>query len=242
MVFADMRRRVILLLIAALLIAGAVVVRVWLAAIGSYSDGSLALPLRVASAAALFGGFLLAGLAVAWPMRRQAGNANETKGGPRGGMKTFPNPSSPHPRTYLTALGLTTVGTAVTGGILFLLGQNVWWIAMGGLISLFVAGAWLGWDAREPEPLHGVLLAVLCLGLVVGALFGGELVEALPDPLPGLAIGDSTFFFVLPLLMLLVGVAGSVLGGRIALRRSAKYLKSTGGEAKAETRLDGYNG
>lgn len=58
-----------MLLVAAALIAGAVVVRVWLAATGGYREGSVAVPLRVVSAVALFGGFLMAGLAVAWPMR-----------------------------------------------------------------------------------------------------------------------------------------------------------------------------
>lgn len=70
---AVLRRRVATLLVAAALIAGAVLVRVWLAATGGYSHGFLAVPLRVASAVALFGGFLLAGLVVAWPMRRSIG-------------------------------------------------------------------------------------------------------------------------------------------------------------------------
>lgn len=58
-----------MLLVAAALIAGAVVVRVWLAATGGYSGVPLSVPLRVASAVALFTGLLLAALAVAWPMR-----------------------------------------------------------------------------------------------------------------------------------------------------------------------------
>lgn len=65
---AGLRRRVATLLVAAALIAGAALMRVWLAATGGYSHGPLAVPLRVASAVALFGGFLLAGVAVAWPM------------------------------------------------------------------------------------------------------------------------------------------------------------------------------
>jgi hypothetical protein len=70
---AGLRGRVAMLLAAAALIAGAAVTRVWLAATGGYSHGSLAVPLRVASAAALFGGFLLAGLVVAWPFQRSTG-------------------------------------------------------------------------------------------------------------------------------------------------------------------------
>ncbi len=129
-------------------------------------------------------------------------------------MITSSSSSRPRPRTFLAALGLSMAGTAVLGGALFLFQQNVWWLAMGGLLSLFGGGVYLGWRSREPEPLYGTLLAILYFGLVVGILFGGELAEALPDPLPGLAIGDSTFFFVLPLLMLVASVAGSVLGGR----------------------------
>ncbi|MBI3953960.1 MAG: hypothetical protein HY330_05555 [Chloroflexi bacterium] len=128
-----------------------------------------------------------------------------------------------HLRALALSLGLGLAGTAALGGALFLVQQNVWWVALGGLLSLFGAGAYLGWRSREPEPLYGVLLAVLYFGLVVAILFGGELAAALPDPLPGLAIGDSTFFFVWPLLMLVAAVAGSVLGGQQASRRMAKH-------------------
>lgn len=117
-------------------------------------------------------------------------------------------------RVIGVALAISMAGTAVLGGALFLFQQNVWWLAMGGLLSLFGGGVYLGWRSHEPEPLYGTLLAVLYFGLVVGILFGGELTEVLPDPLPGLAIGDSTFFFVSPLLMLVASVVGSVLGGR----------------------------
>jgi hypothetical protein len=65
----GLKGRITMLLVAAALIAGAVVVRVWLAATGGYRDGTLSMPLRVGSAVALFSGFLLAALAVAWPMR-----------------------------------------------------------------------------------------------------------------------------------------------------------------------------
>ena len=112
------------------------------------------------------------------------------------------------------ALALGVAGTAVLGGALLLLLDNVWWLALGGLLSLFGAEVYLGWQSRESEPLYGALLAVFYYGLVVGGLFGGELAERLPDPLPGLSIGDSTFFFVSPLLMLVASVAGTVLGGR----------------------------
>jgi hypothetical protein len=112
------------------------------------------------------------------------------------------------------ALAISVIGTAVVGGALLVVQDNIWWLAVGGLASLFGGGIYLGRQCREPEPLFGAVLAVVYYGLVVGGLFGGELSERLPDPLPGLAIGDSTFFFVSPLLMLVAGVAGAVLGGR----------------------------
>jgi len=75
----GLKGRIVILLLAATLIAGAVVARVWLAATGGYSEGNLALPLRVGSTVALFGGFLLAALAVAWPMRKARGGIRDTE-------------------------------------------------------------------------------------------------------------------------------------------------------------------
>lgn len=123
-------------------------------------------------------------------------------------------------RTLGVSLGTSVVGTVIMGGTLLILQENVWWLTLGGMVSLFGAGVHLGWRTRQPEPLYGVLLGILYFGLIVGVLFGGELAEALPDPLPGLAVGDSTFFFVSPLLALVASVAGSVLGGRLG--RSTK--------------------
>ena len=114
---------------------------------------------------------------------------------------------------------LSVVGTALLGGPLFAVWQNVWGIALGGVASLVVGAAYVSLRTGESEPVYGALLAILYFGLVVGVLFGGELIEILPDPLPGLGIGDSTFFFVWPLLQLAAAVVGSVLGGR--WRRSA---------------------
>ncbi len=59
-----------MLLVATALVGGAVVVRVWLAATGGYGEAALSVPLRIASAIALFAGLMLAALAVAWPMRK----------------------------------------------------------------------------------------------------------------------------------------------------------------------------
>lgn len=127
------------------------------------------------------------------------------------------------------ALGLAVAGTAVLGGATFTaLEQNVWWIGLAGALSTLGAGGYLGWRARDPEPLLGTLLAVLYVGVVIAVLFGGTVVEAFPEPLPGLGKGDSTFFFVWPLLVLAAGVAGCVVGGRVATRgRPAGRLPRT---------------
>lgn len=112
-------------------------------------------------------------------------------------------------------LVLSLAGTALAGGALVLLQGNVWWLALAGVLALVGGGAFVGWRRGEGEPLYGALLAVLYYGVVVAVLFVGTLTDWLPDPLPGLAIGDSTFFFVWPLLQLVGAVAGAVVGGRI---------------------------
>ncbi|MBI3979727.1 MAG: hypothetical protein HY331_16220 [Chloroflexi bacterium] len=72
--------RVGLLLVAAVLVGGAVVIRVWLAATGSYSQGDLSLPLRAVSGVSLVVGFVLAGAVVAWPVRKPGGPARQNAG------------------------------------------------------------------------------------------------------------------------------------------------------------------
>ncbi len=129
-------------------------------------------------------------------------------------------PASLDLRTYLVALGVSAAGTAALGLPPLLLADSVWWLALASAPSLVAAGFLLGWHAHEPEPLYGALLATLYFGIVAGVLFGAELAEALPDPLPGLSTGDSTFFFVWPLLILLAGFLGSMAGGKAAGWRS----------------------
>lgn len=126
--------------------------------------------------------------------------------------------AAPAWRPFLVALAISVLGSAALGGVCFSLGENVWWLALGSSPPLLAGGFYLGWRTREPEPLYGALLAIGYFALVAGVLFGGELTETLPDPLPGLATGDSTFFFVSPLLILALGVIGSILGGKAARR------------------------
>lgn len=113
----------------------------------------------------------------------------------------------------LSALGLSLAATAFCGGPLLLWQQNVWWLALVGVLSLLGSGYYLGRSSGVAEPLFGALLAIFYFGVVVAILFGGTLTEVLPEPLPGLGVGDSTFFFVWPLLQLVAAVAGSIVGG-----------------------------
>lgn len=113
---------------------------------------------------------------------------------------------------YLVAM----LGTLMLGGGLFWLYQNVWWLAFTGLGMLFVGGWVAGWRARTAEPLNGAFIAVLYFSATVVALFGGELTGWLPDPLPGLPRGDSTFFFIWPLGQLVASTLGAVLGGWVS--------------------------
>lgn len=127
--------------------------------------------------------------------------------------------AAPGAGTLLSALAVSAAGTGALGVPPLLLADNVWWLGLASAPSLLAAGFLLGWRAREPEPLYGAVLGTLYFGIVTGVLFGAELAEALPDPLPGLATGDSTFFFVWPLLILAAGFLGSVVGGKAAARR-----------------------
>jgi len=113
---------------------------------------------------------------------------------------------------YLIAM----LGTLMLGGGLFWIYQNVWWLAFAGLGMLFVGGWVAGWQARSAEPLNGAFIAVLYFSATVVALFGGELTGWLPDPLPGLPRGDSTFFFIWPLGQLVSSTLGAVLGGWVS--------------------------
>ena len=116
-------------------------------------------------------------------------------------------------RHVLVALGVSLAGTVVLGGLLSLSLENVWWLAVAGLVALFGGGFYISRASGVSEPFFGTLLAILYYAVVVGILFGGTLTEMLPEPLPGLGVGDSTFFFVWPLLQLAAAVAGSAAGG-----------------------------
>ncbi len=128
-------------------------------------------------------------------------------------------------RDVWSAYVASVVGTAVLGALVLLLDENVWWVSIVSMAALVAGGFVAGFRARQIEPLNGALLACVFFGTEAAILMIGTAMEGtaigLPDPLPGLAIGDSTFFFVSPLGQLASAVIGSLLGGWWAQRRLA---------------------
>ncbi len=118
---------------------------------------------------------------------------------------------------------VSVIVTAVLGALVLLLDENVWWVSIVSMVALVAGGFVAGFRARQIEPLNGALLACVYFGTEAAILMLGTAMEGtavgLPDPLPGLAIGDSTFFFVSPLGQLASAVIGSLLGGWWAQRR-----------------------
>ncbi len=123
-------------------------------------------------------------------------------------------------RPVFAGFTLALLGTLLVGGWgLAFAGRGMWWVANWGLAFLLAAGALAGYLARSSEPLNGAYIAVLYFGTATLAIFAGEFLGILPDPLPGLPRGDSTFFFVWPLAQLAAATLGAMLGGWAAARR-----------------------
>jgi hypothetical protein len=121
------------------------------------------------------------------------------------------------------ALAASFVGTAVLGAPLYFgLAHSMWWIAVASAVALLAAGFYLGRSTGEPEPLFGSVLAFFYFAAASVILMVGTWIGKVPDPMPGLATGDSTFFFVWPLLMLVAGVVGTIVGGRAVVRSAQK--------------------
>lgn len=116
--------------------------------------------------------------------------------------------------------GIALLGTLAAGGLgLSALGEGMWWVAGWGTVFLLVGGFVAGAVARTAEPLNGAFIAVFYFGTTVTVVFVGEFLAVLPDPLPGLPHGDSTFYFVWPLGQAVAATAGATLGGWLFTRR-----------------------
>ncbi len=143
-------------------------------------------------------------------------------------------------RDVWSGYAVSVIAVAVLGGPVLLLDENVWWISIVSMVALVAGGSVAGLRARQIEPLNGALLACVFFGTEAAILMLGTAMEGtavgLPDPLPGLAIGDSTFFFVSPLGQLASAVLGSILGGWWAHRTLAP--QPAGGEALSSASAD----
>jgi hypothetical protein len=119
-----------------------------------------------------------------------------------------------------TGYAIALLGTLAAGTWAFAFaGKGTWWAANLGALSLFCGAMVTGYRARTAEPLNGAFIAVFYFSTATLVIFSGEFLGVLPDPLPGLPRGDSTFFFVWPLEQLIAATVGSMLGGWLAARR-----------------------
>jgi hypothetical protein len=115
-----------------------------------------------------------------------------------------------------TGFAIALLGTLAAGTWAFAFaGKGTWWAANIGTLCLFCGAVVTGYRARTAEPLNGAFIAVFYFGAVALVIFSAEFFRVMPDPLPGLPRGDSTFFFVWPLAQLAAGTLGAVAGGRL---------------------------
>lgn len=123
-----------------------------------------------------------------------------------------------HWNAVANGYGLALAGTLVLGLALFLWDPNVWWIALAGVVFLYGGGLLAAFRAGSPEPLNGALVGLAYFTTVAVVVFAGAVTDALPDPLPGLPKGDSTFFMAWPLGQVAASTLGA-LSSRWALAR-----------------------
>lgn len=116
---------------------------------------------------------------------------------------------------YLISLSLTVV----VGIPLFLATENTWLLAPAGLGGLLIGGFVVGRAVgANLAIINGALMATLYYLTLALAFFMASFAELLPEPLPGLPQGDSTFYFAWPLAQFVVGLASAAVGSRFALK------------------------
>lgn len=118
-----------------------------------------------------------------------------------------------------TGYAIAAMGTLLAGAWgLASAGKGMWWVANAGVCFLVVGGLAASVLAKTAEPLNGAFIAVLYFATFTLIIFVGEFLALLPDPLPGLPRGDSTFYFVWPLAQLAAATVGAVAGGWLHAR------------------------
>ena len=122
-----------------------------------------------------------------------------------------------------TGFAIALLGTLAAGAwALAFAGKGTWWAANIATLCLFCGAVVTGYRACTAEPLNGAFIAVFYFGAVALVIFGAEFLKVMPDPLPGLPRGDSTFFFVWPLAQLAASTLGAMLGGWLWTRRNRR--------------------
>src|SRR3990170_6002131 len=122
-----------------------------------------------------------------------------------------------------TGFAIALLGTLAAGTWAFAFsGKGTWWAANIGTLCLFCGAVVTGYRARTAEPLNGAFIAVFYFGAVALVIFSAEFLKIMPDPLPGLPRGDSTFFFVWPLAQLAASTLGAIVGGVLWARRNPR--------------------
>lgn len=124
------------------------------------------------------------------------------------------NPKDINWRAIWKGYALSVAGTLVLGLALFLLEPNAWLVAAAGTLSLFAGGFLAARKAGTAEVLNGAFVGLVYFTTVVVIVFAGAILDILPDPIPGLPKGDSTFFMAWPLLQLLAVSIGAMVAGR----------------------------
>ena len=128
----------------------------------------------------------------------------------------------PEIRWKTVGLGYATglLGTLVIGLPLLLIMGKSWMMALAGSASLLVGGLLVGRRVTSSVAVvNGALMAILYNLSVAIFFFVGSFLEVLPEPLPGLPQGDSTFFFAWPLAQFVIGIVSAIVGSRIFANR-----------------------
>lgn len=118
-----------------------------------------------------------------------------------------------HWREIFLGFGLSLTITLLVGIPLTFSFGTSWAFAWTGTASIFISAIVVARLAKTGELLNGAMLSVLYFATVAMVYLGGQTLELLPDPLPGLPADDSTFFFVWPLAQIIAGTLGSFIGG-----------------------------
>jgi hypothetical protein len=127
-----------------------------------------------------------------------------------------------HWRWIWRGFAISLALTLIIGAPLMIVLGSIWALAWTAVAALWLAGILSARAVASGEPLNGAMIAMVYFALVAIIYLVGQALEILPDPLPGLAADDSTFFFVWPLAQILAGTLGSIMGGLTLARRKGK--------------------